>query len=196
MGLFHIFILALVQGITEFLPISSSGHLILVPHFTGLPDQGLAIDVAVHVGTLAAIIAYFARDVWGLARGGISLTGVVNAPADKRRFLYILVGTVPAGLVGVAFKTFGVTEFLRSAELATGISFFWSRASRASPFTYLDLIDFSDQSTMTQCGAFSSRSMTSSKSSPAGMFRSHQTDQLCPSNAFASCSAFPLSSSA
>lgn len=117
MTLLHIFVLALVQGITEFLPISSSGHLILVPQLTGWPDQGLAIDVAVHVGTLAAIMAYFARDVWGLARGGISVTGLISAPAEKRRFLYILVGTIPAGIVGVAFAKLAITDGLRSVEL-------------------------------------------------------------------------------
>lgn len=126
MSFLHLLIIALVQGITEFLPISSSGHLILIPQLTGLPDQGLAIDVAVHVGTLAAIIAYFARDVWALARGGFSLTGLVKAPADKRRFLYILVGTIPTGVVGVAFKTLGVTEYLRSAELVAFTLIFYA----------------------------------------------------------------------
>ena len=56
MTLFHLFILAVVQGLTEFLPVSSSGHLILLPSLTGAPDQGLAIDVAVHVGTLFAVV--------------------------------------------------------------------------------------------------------------------------------------------
>src|SRR5688572_10033940 len=57
----QIVVLAIVQGITEFLPISSSGHLILVPYFTNWPDQGLEFDLAVHIGTLAAIVAYFRR---------------------------------------------------------------------------------------------------------------------------------------
>jgi len=56
-------VLAVVQGLTEFLPISSSAHLILVPELLGWPDQGLAFDVAVHVGTLFAVLAYFYRDV-------------------------------------------------------------------------------------------------------------------------------------
>ena len=69
MPLEQIVVLAIVQGITEFLPISSSGHLILIPAFTGWPDQGLATDVMVHVGSLFAILAYFWRDVIMLAGG-------------------------------------------------------------------------------------------------------------------------------
>jgi undecaprenyl pyrophosphate phosphatase UppP len=72
----HIVVLALIQGITEFLPISSSGHLVLVPVLTGWRDQGLVIDVAVHVGTLLAVILYFRRDV------GEMILGFVRSPAD------------------------------------------------------------------------------------------------------------------
>ncbi len=61
MTLQHIILLAVIQGITEFLPISSSGHLILTPALTGAADQGLLVDVAVHVGTLAAVMIYFSR---------------------------------------------------------------------------------------------------------------------------------------
>ena len=62
-------VLALVQGLTEFLPISSSAHLILVPVLLGWSDQGLAFDVAVHVGTLAAVVWYFRRDIGPLWQG-------------------------------------------------------------------------------------------------------------------------------
>ena len=64
----HILILAVIQGVTEFLPISSSGHLILIPKLTGLNDQGLMLDVAVHVGTLLAVILYFWRDMFKITR--------------------------------------------------------------------------------------------------------------------------------
>ena len=63
MSLFYLLLVALIQGITEFLPVSSSGHLILLPYFTGIDDQGQAIDVAVHIGTLGAVVAYFWKDV-------------------------------------------------------------------------------------------------------------------------------------
>ena len=70
MALWHLFLVAVIQGLTEFLPVSSSGHLILLPNLTGLEDQGQVIDVAVHVGTLFAVCLYFRSDVL-LALGGV-----------------------------------------------------------------------------------------------------------------------------
>ena len=64
----HAIVLAIVQGLSEFLPISSSGHLVLVPHLFGWQDQGLAFDVAVHVGTLFAVVTYFRRELLAMAR--------------------------------------------------------------------------------------------------------------------------------
>ncbi|MEM8577891.1 MAG: undecaprenyl-diphosphate phosphatase, partial [Pseudomonadota bacterium] len=63
MSLFYLMLVAIIQGLTEFLPISSSGHLVLLPQVTGVADQGLVIDVAVHVGTLGAVILFFRQDV-------------------------------------------------------------------------------------------------------------------------------------
>ena len=97
-------IIAVVQGITEFLPISSSGHLILVPYITGSADQGPLIDVAVHVGSLLAIVVYFFKDVVTLARGGFASIGIGKAPAERRLFWWIVLGTIPAVLFGLAIK--------------------------------------------------------------------------------------------
>ena len=97
-------IIAIVQGITEFLPISSSGHLILVPYITGSDDQGPLIDVAVHVGSLLAIIVYFFKDVVTLARGGFASLGIGTAPAERRLFWWIVLGTIPAVVFGLAIK--------------------------------------------------------------------------------------------
>ncbi|MCG8548752.1 MAG: undecaprenyl-diphosphate phosphatase [Alphaproteobacteria bacterium] len=69
MALYQILILAIVQGITEFLPISSSGHLVLTSRLLGWPDQGLILDIAVHAGTLLAVIVYFWRDIWQMVVG-------------------------------------------------------------------------------------------------------------------------------
>jgi undecaprenyl-diphosphatase len=83
--------LGLVQGLTEFLPVSSSGHLILVPLVFGWPDQGLAFDAVTHLGTLAALLAYFRGELRALATGALSL----------RVALMIAVATIPAGLAGL-----------------------------------------------------------------------------------------------
>ena len=71
----QVFVLAVLQGLLEFLPISSSGHLIVVPALLGWSDQGLGFDIAVHVGTLAAVVIYFRREIVGLGETGGSLTG-------------------------------------------------------------------------------------------------------------------------
>ena len=72
-------VLTVVQGITEFLPISSSGHLALIPSLAGWPDQGLRLDVAVHVGTLGAVLVYFWRDV------GRMLLGLIGGKSRERK---------------------------------------------------------------------------------------------------------------
>ncbi|MGB7404843.1 MAG: undecaprenyl-diphosphate phosphatase [Pacificimonas sp.] len=129
MSFLQLLIIAIVQGVTEFLPISSSGHLILIPKLTDLPDQGPLIDVAVHVGTLAAIIVYFWRDVGLLARGGFASVGVgrkrASAPMEMRLFWYIVAGTVPAVLLGLFLKTGGYLEEFRSTQLVAVNLIFW-----------------------------------------------------------------------
>ena len=112
----QIVILAIVQGITEFLPISSSGHLILVPYFTGLADQGLVTDVMVHVGSLFAVIVYFWRDVLSLLGGAVDLCrGRMTDWA--RMVLMILIATIPAVAFALYLKKSGVAANLRSIEL-------------------------------------------------------------------------------
>jgi undecaprenyl-diphosphatase len=110
-------VLALVQGVTEFLPISSSAHLILIPQVTGVADQGLLIDVAVHVGTLGAVIAYFRRDVAMLARGALEVArGRVDAP-PARLVLLLALATLPVVVVGLALELADLTQMLRSVEV-------------------------------------------------------------------------------
>ena len=118
-------IIAIVQGITEFLPISSSGHLILIPKLTDFPDQGPLIDVAVHVGSLLAIILYFWKDVLGLARGGFASVGLGKDDEQRRLFWFVLIGTIPAVAVGLFIKMGGYLEGFRSTDLvATNLIIF------------------------------------------------------------------------
>ncbi|MBL6931416.1 MAG: undecaprenyl-diphosphate phosphatase [Rhodospirillales bacterium] len=115
MPILHIVVLALIQGITEFLPISSSGHLVLVPIFTGWPDQGLILDVAVHVGTLGAVMIYFWRDVLGMINGLLLALRGRSDPYARMAGLIIL-ATIPVIVAGYALSKFG-TGNLRSITL-------------------------------------------------------------------------------
>jgi len=104
MDLFQIIALALLQGLTEFLPISSSAHLILLPIITGWQDQGLAFDVAVHVGTLSAVIIYFRHTLYTLLIDWIQSVQQRQLVGDSRLAWAVLLGTIPVGLAGLAFS--------------------------------------------------------------------------------------------
>lgn len=108
-----VIVLAIVQGLTEFLPISSSAHLILTPVFLGWQDQGLAFDVAVHVGTLLAVVIYFRADLTSMLRAWLRSLGGAPASAHSRLAWAVLFGTIPAGLAGLAFAD-AIEEHLRS----------------------------------------------------------------------------------
>lgn len=117
MPLFHLVLVAIIQGVTEFLPISSSGHLVLLPLLTGLEDQGLLIDIAAHVGTLFAVVLFFWSDVreaiFGLgrlARGKIDSQGAWLA-------LCLIIATVPVVIAGVVLKLTGLSDALRTIEV-------------------------------------------------------------------------------
>lgn len=115
MALHHILVLALIQGLTEFLPISSSGHLVVTGQVLGWPDQGLAIDVAVHVGSLVAVLLYFWRDVWQILAGiGRLLTGRGGPPA--RLVVNILVASLPVLAAGYFGKDY-IAAYFRDVEL-------------------------------------------------------------------------------
>ncbi|MBB4287389.1 undecaprenyl-diphosphate phosphatase [Roseospira goensis] len=115
MGTLQIVVLALVQGITEFLPVSSSGHLALVPLLSDWPDQGLKIDVAVHVGTLLAVMLYFWRDVL-LMLGGLGRLLLFRGGPGARLMGHLIVATVPVVLAGLLFKG-AIESSLRSLEV-------------------------------------------------------------------------------
>tara|TARA_R110002051_G_scaffold168649_1_gene239241 strand:+ start:1219 stop:2022 length:804 start_codon:yes stop_codon:yes gene_type:complete len=132
MTLFQLLLVAIIQGLTEFLPISSSGHLILLPTLTGGPDQGLAIDVAVHVGTLLAVIIYFRVEV---LEATIGLGRLIRGKVDTngaRTALLLIIATIPVLVAGLLFKVLGIEEMLRSVAvigwtmLIFGIVLYWA----------------------------------------------------------------------
>ena len=119
MGLIEIIVLALIQGLTEFLPISSSGHLILPSQLLGWDDQGQAFDIAVHVGTLFAVLIYFRKDVAEILSAWFkSCAGKGHTQESKLGWLIIL-ATVPAGLFGAVAQDFIEANTRGAAVIAT-----------------------------------------------------------------------------
>lgn len=132
MTTFNLLLIALIQGITEFLPISSSAHLILLPSLTSLDDQGQVIDVAAHVGTLCAVVLFFRSDV-KLALGGTLrlLRGKADTPG-ARLALCLIVGTIPVVIAGLILSVTGLSDAMRSvavigwAMIVFGILLYWA----------------------------------------------------------------------
>jgi undecaprenyl-diphosphatase len=117
MSLFQAIVLAIVQGLTEFLPVSSSAHLILIPKLLHWPDQGLAFDVALHAGTLIAVVVYFFRDWVELTLAGLGLhfpsgASVEQVQHNRRMFWYLVAATIPGAIVGFLFEK-KIEEYLR-----------------------------------------------------------------------------------
>lgn len=111
MDFIHLTILAAVQGLTEFLPISSSGHLILAPYLFGFSDQGLALDVAVHLGSLIAIMTYFHRDIANLTLAWSKSVAQQQHSQESRLAWYIIIGTIPVVIGGLLLKDLIEGEF-------------------------------------------------------------------------------------
>ena len=113
----QIFYLSLLQGITEFLPVSSSGHLVLLSKFSYFSDQGLALDVAVHVGSILAVMIYFSSTIWEMIKGVIKTKFIPNFKNDGAKiFWLIVIGTMPAIIAGFALKQYGM-EWLRNTRI-------------------------------------------------------------------------------
>ncbi|MAT88294.1 MAG: undecaprenyl-diphosphate phosphatase [Aestuariivita sp.] len=133
MPILHLTILAIIQGITEFLPISSSAHLIFLPNLIGSQDQGSFIDVAVHLGTLCAVVTYFRRDVGCIYIGCIGLSKGKIETKDEFFALCLVVATIPAVLAGSVIQMTGFDMVLRdnialigAAMMGFGIVLWWS----------------------------------------------------------------------
>jgi len=113
---YQIVFLALIQGLTEFLPISSSAHLILPAQLLNWEDQGLAFDVAVHLGTLLAVVTYFRRDIIEITLAWLLSFKERKATPNSRLAWWICLATIPACVVGFIFDDF-ISTYLRSIEV-------------------------------------------------------------------------------
>lgn len=120
MTLFQLILIAIVQGVTEWLPISSSGHLILVPELLGWPQQGALIDAMAHLGTLAALLVYFRKETVRLLRGSIDLVIGRDVDGVRKRLTYdsklallILLATPPGFVLGLLYVTTDLDDLLR-----------------------------------------------------------------------------------
>lgn len=137
----QIVVLALVQGLTEFLPISSSAHLILVPVFTDWDDQGLAFDVALHIGSLAAVVFYFRQDLLNMTRSWFTSLQTRRLDEDAKLAWAVLLGTLPVGLFGLLLKDWIETDLrgpyvmagtLIGFGLLLGFADWWNKGQRTT----------------------------------------------------------------
>src|SRR3989454_10352389 len=107
MTIFQAIVFGAVQGVTEFLPVSSTAHLILLPWFLKWPDPGLAFDVALHLGTLVALLIYFRADWIALIKSALSIVlgrrGRAQSP-DARMAMFIIAATIPGAAAGALFE--------------------------------------------------------------------------------------------
>jgi undecaprenyl-diphosphatase len=139
METWHVVLLALIQALTEFLPVSSSGHLALVGFFLGWPYQGLTFDLALHFGTLIAVVTYFWRDLMTIARETLKLRRWSAATPVQRMGVGIVVATIPAGIAGLLMPD-AFVESLRAPVLVAmnlivfgvllGVADRWRRGTR------------------------------------------------------------------
>ena len=122
MTIFQALILGIIQGFTELLPISSSAHLALTPWLLGWPDSGLAFDVALHLGTLIAIVAYFHEEWRRLILAALSLVKKRRAETDEeKRVIFLLLATIPAGIAGLLLEDAAETVFRSPVIIATNL---------------------------------------------------------------------------
>ncbi|PCI35396.1 MAG: UDP-diphosphatase [Elusimicrobia bacterium] len=113
-------VLGIVQGLTEFLPVSSSAHLVVIPKLAGWPDQGLAYDVALHWGTLFAVVVYFWKDLINIAKDGFTRADSI----DRRLFDGLIIATLPGVIAGLAFGDFIETHFRTADRVGISLAFF------------------------------------------------------------------------
>jgi len=120
----HLILLGLLQGLTEFLPVSSSAHLILLPLIAEWQDQGLALDVAAHIGTLVAVIIYFRIDIKNIISSGIKSVPWHDDNIDARLFWFLCFATIPISIIGFLGYDFISENFRDPLIIAVTTIFF------------------------------------------------------------------------
>ncbi len=128
----HIIVLAIIQGVTEFLPISSSAHLVLIPHLLGWEDQGLAVDVAMHIGSLVAVLVYFRKDLSRLLGSWLQSFRTHQLTSDSRLVWGVGIATIPVAVVGLTLSYWHLEEAMRDpfwialALMGFGLLLWWA----------------------------------------------------------------------
>ena len=130
MEFLHLIILGLIQGLTEFLPVSSSAHLILLPALVGWDDQGIVYDIAVHAGSLGAVILYFRKDIQIITKGWLATFSAGSAEKDYLLW-YLMLATLPVGLFGLLLHDFFATslrgpQVIATASIVFGLVLWWA----------------------------------------------------------------------
>jgi len=135
MPLYQAIVLAIVQGLTEFLPVSSTAHLVLFPWFAGWKDPGLTFDVALHAGTLVAVVIFFWRMWVEMLKAAVGLGDSENPEVrqNRRLFWLMVIGTIPAGIAGLAFEKQAESAFrtplvIGLALIVVGLIMWWGEA--------------------------------------------------------------------
>src|SRR5271168_4798337 len=153
MPLYQAIILALVQALTEFLPVSSTAHLTIFPWFFGWQDPGQAFDVALHAGTLVAVLLYFFKDWVTLTLCGLGMKYPAGAPIEevqqhRRLFWFMLIGTIPGGILGALFEHrieehFRTPYVISLSMIIVGLVMWWadSKAALSRPLEQANLGD-------------------------------------------------------
>ena len=135
MDIFQTVILAFIQGLTEFLPVSSSAHLVIFPKFFDWPDQGLAFDVVLHFASLCAVIIYYRASIVLLTQDFFSSILTRKMQGDSVLAWGVLLGTIPVGLAGLFFNDY-VAITLRSFEVVAYETIFFGLALGLSDLVY------------------------------------------------------------
>lgn len=132
MNLLDALILGIIQGLTEFLPVSSSGHLVIAQHLLGFSAPGLHLEIWLHAGTLLAVLIYFRRRIYAVVQAILYLRVAPEPARNRRLFWAVVVGTIPAAVVGVSLeeyigRAFDAPEFASLMLMVTGIILLFTR---------------------------------------------------------------------